>query len=415
MNLAISEGLAGPASQRLSSLLSPASRARLIAQDLLETSRHRTYVDILETLGRVLDGAAVNWAVLKGPVLAEVAYAGGARGYTDLDLLVAPGQFETAVRALAEAGVIASQRDWPPSATNLKGELSLLIAGLPVVDLHWHLVYLHSARERFQIPTEALLERRQQVVLQGVSAWVLEPTDFVIHVALHASFAGVHRLRRLLDIERTIIYRPPDWDLLVERCRAWKTQFPVAVMLQSAQRTLGASVPSDVLRELAGTGLGHVVANQLSAWVPSGRLPGGRAIRTGLTRCLRDNWRATSAEFARETWRIATRTSPARKQPPDRLPAILLPSDWLPAHLPADSSPADSSPADSPPADCPPNDSPPNDCPPADCPPATGALSDPSALQRYMDLVHRTDRYGHTTADTGVRAPGGLSATPHVA
>jgi hypothetical protein len=276
-----------------------------MAQVRLETARSLAYLDLLGNLGPVLEEAAVEWVVLKGPVLAEVSYRGALRGYTDLDLLVPARQFKTAVRALGEAGAVPTERDWPLLLSNAKGEVSLSVADSPLVDLHWHLVYLRSARERFRIPTDALLERRQRIQLRGVDAWILEPTDFAIHVALHASFAGVERLRRLLDIERTVACRAPDWDLFVRRCRAWRVALPVSVMLESARRVLGAPVPADVLRKLTGGRLDRFAVRQLSAWVPSGPLPGGRSVRTGLTRCLRDGWLATSAEFAREVWRTA--------------------------------------------------------------------------------------------------------------
>ncbi len=121
-----------------------------------------------------------------------------------------------------------------------------------MVDLHWHLVYLRSARERWAIPTEDLLERRQPVRLKNVDAWSLDPHDFLAHLALHASFGAAQQLRRLLDIERTVANWAPDWERLVQRCRAWRVGLPVSVMLNRARRTLGAAVPAEVVEELAG-------------------------------------------------------------------------------------------------------------------------------------------------------------------
>jgi hypothetical protein len=60
-------------------------------------------------LGRfavALDQAKVTSVALKGPVLAEFSY---------------------------------------PEGNGAKGELTLTVHGLPMVDLHWHLVYLRSA------------------------------------------------------------------------------------------------------------------------------------------------------------------------------------------------------------------------------------------------------------------------------
>jgi hypothetical protein len=40
------------------------------------------------------------------------------------------------------------------------------------------------------------------------------------------------------------------------------------------------------------------VVRQLGDWTPGGRLPGGRSVKNGLTRSLRDGLLATAGEFA---------------------------------------------------------------------------------------------------------------------
>ena len=158
--------------------------------------------------------------------------------------MVPAGQLRRAVDALEAAGAVVADQDWGRSLRSAKGELTLAVYGSPLIDLHWHLIYLGTTRERFMVPTDDLLERRRPAHLRGVNAWVLDPTDFAIHIALHASFQGAHRLRRLLDIERTLANHAPDWDVLVRRCRAWRVDLPVGVMLNTARETLGAVVPT---------------------------------------------------------------------------------------------------------------------------------------------------------------------------
>jgi hypothetical protein len=175
-----------------------------------------------------------------------------------------------------------------------------------MVDLHWHLVFDRRIRERFLLSTEDLLERRRRVKLGAVRAWALDPTDFAIHVALHASFAGAQRLRRLLDIERTLMNQTPDWDLLVQRCREWQVGLPVCAMLNCAREILGAEVPQGVLAELADGPLERLLVRQLGVWLPCGRLPGGRSVRVGLSRSLRDSSRATAGAFAGEIMQALT-------------------------------------------------------------------------------------------------------------
>jgi hypothetical protein len=148
--------------------------------------------------------------------------------------------------------------------------------------------------------------------LGPLEAWSLEPTDFAIHVALHASISGTQWLRRLLDIERTLANQPPDWDALVERCRSWRVGLPVSVALNRARETIGANVPDDVIAQLAGGNLQLFVVRHLSSWRPAGRLPVGGSVKNGVARSLRDNLVATTAQFAHETWDIVTKSLDSR-------------------------------------------------------------------------------------------------------
>ena len=304
-DLVISEGLAGPARERLAGLLPAGPAARLATEARRDAVRHLAYLGLLAKFAAALETADVTWVALKGPVLAELSYPDVPRGYADLDLLVLPGELRRALGALESAGAVVTEPDWPDVVKGAKGQLCLAVHGLPMVDLHWHLVYLRSARERWTIPTEDLLERRQRVRLKGVDAWSLDPADFLAHLALHASFGADQQLRRLLDIERTVANCPPEWDVLVRRCRAWRVGLPVSVMLNRARQTLGAAVPEKVVEELAGGRTNRLVVRQLSGWAPVGRLPGGRSVKNGLTRSLRDGLLATAGEFAGQSRRAA--------------------------------------------------------------------------------------------------------------
>jgi hypothetical protein len=300
-DLAISEGLAGPAHDRLAGLLPPGPGSRLATEARRDAVRHLAYLSLLGKFAAKLDQAEVTWVALKGAVLAELSYPEVPRGYADLDLLVPPAQLRAALCALEGAGAVAAESDWPSAVKGAKGQLSMAVHGLPMVDLHWHLVYLRSARERWAIPTEDLLGRRQRARLKDVDAWSLDPHDFLAHLALHASFGAAQQLRRLLDIERTVANWAPDWDVLVQRCLAWRVGLPVSVMLHRARRTLGAAVPTEVVEALAGGRPNRLLVRQLGEWAPEGRWPGGRSVKNGLTRSLRDGLLATAGEFAGQT------------------------------------------------------------------------------------------------------------------
>jgi hypothetical protein len=300
-DLAISEGLAGPTADVLGGLLPPGPGSRLAVEARRDAVRHLAYLGLLEKFAVALDQANVTWVALKGPVLAELSYPEVPRGYADIDLMVAPGQLRGALSALEGAGAVVAEPDWPLVVNGAKGELCMTVHGLPIVDLHWHLVYLRSARERWAIPTEELLGRRQRAQLKDVDVWTLDPDDFLAHLALHASFGAVQQLRRLLDIDRTVASWALDWDVFVQRCRDWRVGLPVSVMLNRARRTLGTAVPEKVVKELAGGRSNRLMVRQLSEWTPASRMPGGRSVKNGLTRSLRDGLSATAGEFAAET------------------------------------------------------------------------------------------------------------------
>ncbi len=243
VSLAISEGVAGLASERLGVFLSSTHRSKLLFAVRQEIVRHLANVAWLQRFGMALDQAEVTWVVLKGPVLTEISYEGTSRRYADLDLMVHARELPTAVKALEGAGAVVANQDWPSLIKNAKGELTMAVHGSPLIDLHWHLIYHRSARQRFMLPTAELLERRERVRLHGVDAWSLDPVDFAAHVALHASFQGAQRLRRLLDIERTVANQPPDWDVFVQRCRSWRVGFPVSALLNCRARRLAQQCP----------------------------------------------------------------------------------------------------------------------------------------------------------------------------
>jgi hypothetical protein len=255
---------------------------------------------MLGPLGRALDDVGIEWVVLKGPALAELSYGRTARGYADIDVLVPAAQFKEAINALQGAGLLLAEPSWPALVASGEKEVLLAHQGRPAVDLHWHVVDQDSARRRYLLPVEDLLGRRRKVGLGPVDAWALEPTDFMLHVALHANASGSHRLRCLLDVQRTAANQPPDWVALVRRCRDWRVALPVAAALERAKAVLGAQVPDDVTPGLLTGVPQRAVVSFLASWAPGGYLPAGRSFKNGLARMLRDDLGGTVVAFAQE-------------------------------------------------------------------------------------------------------------------
>ncbi len=306
VDFAIAQRVTGPASQALCGVLAEGPRARLLSAANADVLSHLSYLGLLVRLGPAFREAEVPWVVVKGPVLAELAYGGTPRNYQDLDVVVPAEHFRRALELLTSKGGSVIDRNWDLLTSDLRGQLHLTL-GAELVDLHWHLINLVNQRDRFTIPMADLFDRRRQARVGTVTTWVLDPTDAVLHVAVHAALAGGHQLGWLVDVERSVRNLEPDWAVLVQRSRAWHTNLPVAVALDRAKEVLGAPVPADVLEELSGGAAGRLLVNSLRKWRSSGSLPGGGSIDRAVTRSLRDGYPATATEVARSAYEMVQR------------------------------------------------------------------------------------------------------------
>jgi Uncharacterised nucleotidyltransferase len=335
-------GAVHDASPQLAALLSAEARTEVM-QDM---GARRT----LRQLGEALDSAGLAWVVVKGPVLAELSYRGVPRRYVDLDLVVAAGDFATAIDALAGVGFEIEDRNWRRALRHQVGQLHLGRQGGDSlgVDLHWHLINPRRQRRRWAIPTAELLERR---VRDGqVGAPVLEVTDRLIHYAVHVAISGGHRLGWVKDLERTVVNDPPDWNTLIERSMAWRVGLPVAAMLGRAAHTLAAPVPRQVIEALAPDPAQRALVRALRSWRPQGHLPGGGSLDRALTRALCDTVPTTVAGLGEQAADMAYRQ--VRPHP-----------YWLDPGHPRH---------------------------------PLYAAGGPEAKEQYFEMVRATDRYGHS-------------------
>jgi hypothetical protein len=306
VDFAVAQRVTGPVTETLGPVLAPGPRARLLDMAKADAFFNLSYMALLVRLGAALRDVSVPWVIVKGPVLAELAYGGSPRDYSDLDVVVPVEHFPKALEVLMSSGGSILDRNWDLVTNDLRGQLHLAF-GPGLVDLHWHLVNLVNQRQRFAIPMADLFARRRQVRLGTVTAWTLEATDAVLHVALHAALAGGHQLGWLVDVERSVINLGPDWDVLVKRSHAWRTDLPVAVALNRAREVVGAPVPAEVVAELSGGRAGRLLVHSLRKWRSSGNLPGGGSIDRAVTRSLRDGYPATAAQVTRSAYEMVQR------------------------------------------------------------------------------------------------------------
>jgi putative nucleotidyltransferase-like protein len=163
--------------------------------------------DILVTLvvdavtGRVvraLDGAGVASLVLRGPAFVYWLYDRPAdRTYTDLDLLVTPGDFERARATLRAIGFSPVFERWPAHA---EAWLPRDEWGAPV-DLHRRIA-LASARadEVWRILRAGAIPRQ----VGGAEVWIPGRTSVALLAALHAAHHGDERPHLETDLARAL-------------------------------------------------------------------------------------------------------------------------------------------------------------------------------------------------------------------
>lgn len=196
----------------------------------------------LAALADTFDAAGVPWAVLKGPALTTGYYHDPlARVYTDLDVLVDPDRLGDGLDALEASGARPVDRNWPMIAVTRRGELSFLLPGGTLLDLHWALITDLAVRRCFSVATRPLLGRCEPARVGGRDVPVLDPADTFLHVASHACLAGGWRLGWSLDVAAIARSGRVDWAAVSERGRNSGLGLPARVMADRAGLLLGRS------------------------------------------------------------------------------------------------------------------------------------------------------------------------------
>lgn len=210
----------------------------------------------LRVLADRLGAAGVPWAVVKGPVLADLSYARPEdRPYGDLDVLVAPSSLRAAVAALESGGWVVLDRNWTLALDRMVGELHLTGPLGTLVDLHWSLQNRRSRRQQVRVGTSTLLERAATVTLRGLPVQTLSPADTLVHLCLHAAGDGADRLLQLADVAALLPDRPAGWSELLSTAQEWGVGEAMAIPLQRTAYELDVDVPAAVVRRLhPGTG-----------------------------------------------------------------------------------------------------------------------------------------------------------------
>jgi putative nucleotidyltransferase-like protein len=154
-------------------------------------------VEVTAKLGE----AGVESVLLKGPSVARWVYgADEFRPYSDLDLLVAPGDLRRSLRVLSALGFERVHSD-------AHAELMLRRPDQVTVDLHRLIVGVGARPEdawtEFAAETEPL-------VLRGGEVAVLSPAGRALHVVLHAAQHGAGDSKPLQDLAQALARLPEE-------------------------------------------------------------------------------------------------------------------------------------------------------------------------------------------------------------
>ncbi len=328
---AFEHGVAALLAHRLSELevtLPQPAADRLARRLAVDRLWHRRVAAALDAALRALAERSVRVVVLKGVLLGERLYpAAHLRHTLDVDLMVAPADLETARSALAEIGYRSADAD-PCSGTAFHHHIELRSASGPVLDLHYRASYGVSVA----LPAGELVARANpRRTAGGAAAWVLQPEDELLYLAVHAARHRLERLGSLYDLKLLLDREADlDWALVGDRARSYAVRHAVALALRAAERRLALALPEGAGR----AGLPDDLRLRLAALLAAaGRSPfrfaGGRQLYQAL---LADRPVAAARGWLRRragVWRHRRRGR--RGIPPATLRETVVVSEGLPS------------------------------------------------------------------------------------
>lgn len=251
----------------------PEDRDGLEARLAQAAARHLRVLEELRGVAAALEG--LRWFVAKGPVLAETVYPGPeVRPYGDLDLFVEAARFEEAISTLIGAGASIEDRNWSLLRAERRGQLHIRLPLGTLADVHWHLLNRGAVRDLFRVRMADLFARATVVDLPGVRVPALEPTDALLHLAIHASLSGCNRLIWLQDIAALLGSGRVDLAEVVRRALAWGAGPSVAIALDRAARALGIGIDPEALGRLYGSTTLRALSRGLARAWPTERSTG---------------------------------------------------------------------------------------------------------------------------------------------
>jgi len=184
----------------------------------------------------------------KGPALAQMLYGDvTARQFSDLDILVRPGDVPKAKLALAEVGytprlklTASSERACISSGHEFGFDG---VAGPHLLELQWRIVPRFYS---IDLDIASLFERAEQIIFGEHEFPTLSADDLLPVLCVHAGKHLWLQLSWLCDIAELARSPRIDWDTVWQRSRRFGIQRIVAVNLLLAHDLLGSALPPQI-------------------------------------------------------------------------------------------------------------------------------------------------------------------------
>ncbi len=238
----------------------PADLGERVSADRVLRLRSMSF---LARIASSLDGAGLQWAAFKGPVVASFMTRPELRRFNDLDILVRGSDLGAAIDALRGVGAEELNRNWDGYVAHRVGEVPMT-AGVVNIDLHWQIVGLGVHRRTMSLDPVAMLHRCRRRLVGQVDVSIFGPEDQLLHIALHSALSGAQRLDQLRDIAVLCQADEVDWSVLGELARNAGVARLVSHAIDRSRVVVGADVSAEFLRELGGRPL--ALRRRLDKW-----------------------------------------------------------------------------------------------------------------------------------------------------
>lgn len=278
--------------------------------------RHMQAGSDLQLIREVLGGAGIRWVLGKGPVAADLLWPNpDMREYYDVDVFLAPEDFERALAHLTDAGFAYVDRNWPELRRTMRAEIALRGPAGSHLDVHWDIAVPESLRRTFRTGLASMLDRSVEAVLgSGARVRVFDPVDTALHLVFHTAQNGANRLMWIADIWFATRSAHFDWDAFAQRAERARMRVMTGLVLGRVDATFGLSGDGRGSPAVAGSAWARF-AGVIGRRTAFPALPGDRHAGGTEFSSARDTLPASAIQAARQAWTLRRIESAAARTP----------------------------------------------------------------------------------------------------